>query len=399
MPPQELATAAPGLSPSHRVRGIDALRGLAVVLVVLHHINLRFQIDDYDVAGLLPGSVGTALFWSGYYSVITFFVISGFLITTLSIRRWISLERIPLSRFYRLRGARILPCLLLLLTVLSVLQWAGASDFVIHPERASLVRALVAALTFHVNWLEGHRGYLPANWDVLWSLSVEEAFYLLFPLMCLILRTERWIMTCMVALIVVGPFNRVALEGRDPWSDYAYLSCVDGIAFGCVTAWITARVRIGLPMLRAAMAVGVAIAISIVVFRKQISDLGLTKAGLNVTALELGVSLVLIGLAHGVGNATVSRGTAWLRLAGRCSYEIYLTHMFVVLGLMHPFRGLFGAWPAASAAYLVTYGIMLVLSILLGYAVERWFSAPLNEALRENWSTGGSLTLCRVRRG
>jgi peptidoglycan/LPS O-acetylase OafA/YrhL len=399
MLPQELATAAPGLSLGHRVRGIDALRGLAVVLVVLHHINLRFQIDDYDVAGLLPGSVGTALFWSGYYSVITFFVISGFLITTLSMRRWTSLERIPLSRFYRLRGARILPCLLLLLTVLSVLQLAGASDFVIHPERASLGRALVAALTFHVNWLEGHRGYLPANWDVLWSLSVEEAFYLLFPLMCLILRNERWIMTCMVALIVVGPFNRVALEGRDPWSDYAYLSCVDGIAFGCVTAWITARVRIDLPTVRAAMAVGVAITISIVVFRKQISALGLTKAGLNVTALELGVSLVLIGLARGVGNATLSKGTAWLRLAGRCSYEIYLTHMFVVLGLMHPFRSSFGAQLAASAVYLFTYGIMLALSILLGYAVERWLSEPLNAALRENWTEDGSLTLCRVRRG
>jgi hypothetical protein len=58
--------------------------------------------------------------------------------------------------------------------------------------------------------------------------------------------------------------------------------------------------------------------------------------------------------------------------------------MFVVLGLMHPFRSSFGTQPAASAAYLVTYGIMLALSILLGYAVERWLSGPLNEALREN---------------
>jgi peptidoglycan/LPS O-acetylase OafA/YrhL len=381
-PPRELATVTPEISLGHRVRGIDALRGLAVVLVVLHHINLRFDIDDYDVARLLPGSVDTAVFWSGYYSVTTFFVISGFLITTLSMRRWTSLERIPLSRFYRLRGARILPCLLLLLMVLSVLHRAGASDFTIQPERGSLGRALVAALTFHINWLEGHRGYLPANWDVLWSLSVEETFYALFPLICLMLRNERRIVICMVALIVVGPFNRVALQGRDPWGDYAYFSCMDGIAFGCITAWIAARVRLGLPVLRAAMALGVAIAVTIVVFRKQTADLGLTKAGLDVTALELGVALVLTGLARGVGNATLSRGTAWLRLAGRCSYEIYLTHMFVVLGLMHPFRDLFGARPAASAAYLATYAIMLVLSILLGYVVERWFSDPLNKALR-----------------
>ena len=107
------------------------------------------------------------MFWSGYYSVMTFFVISGFLITTLSMRRWTFLEQIAPSRFYQLRGARILPCLLILLAVLSVLHWVGASDFTIRPQLASLPRALVAALTFHVNWLEGHRGYLPANWDVL----------------------------------------------------------------------------------------------------------------------------------------------------------------------------------------------------------------------------------------
>jgi peptidoglycan/LPS O-acetylase OafA/YrhL len=382
MPPQEFATAVPGLCPGHRVRGIDALRGLAVVLVVLHHINLRFDIYGYDVAGLLPGPVDKALFWSGYYSVMSFFVISGFLITTLSIRRWTVLGRIALSGFYRLRGARILPCLLTLLVVLSVLHWVGASDFTIRPELASLGRALVAALTFHVNWLEGHRDYLPANWDVLWSLSVEETFYLLFPLMCLMLRNERWIMLCMVALIGIGPFNRVALEGRDPWGDYAYFSCMDGIAFGCITAWITARVELGRSALRVAMAVGVIMAVTIVVFRQQILALGLPKAGLDVTALELGVALILIGLAGGVGNVTLSRGTAWLRLAGRCSYEIYLTHMFVVLGLMHLFTDLFGAGPADSAAYLAAYAIMLVLSVLLGYVVERWFSDPLNRVLR-----------------
>jgi len=385
-PPQEIATAAPGLSVGRRVEGIDVLRGLAVVLVVLHHIHLRFRLNHYPVAGLLPAPLGTVLFGSGYYSVITFFVISGFLIASLSLRRWGSLDGIPLSRFYRLRGARILPCLLLLLAVLSVLHLAGASDFTIKPERASLGRALAAALTFHVGWLEGQRGYLPANWDVLWSLSVEETFYVLFPLVCLMLRRERWIIMCMVALIVIGPLNRVALEGREPWDEYAYLSCMDGVAFGCIAAWVAARVRLSRPVLRGALAAGTLPAISIVVFRKQVSDLGLTGMGLNITILEMGMALVLMALAGGVGNTALSRGTGWLQLAGRCSYEIYLTHMFVVLGLMHPFRTLFETGPASFAVYGITYAIMLVLSILVGYIVERRFSDPLHTALREKYS-------------
>jgi peptidoglycan/LPS O-acetylase OafA/YrhL len=365
-----------------RVQAIDALRGLAVVLVVLHHIHLRFELNDYDVAKLLPTPIATVVFWSGYYAVIAFFVISGFLITGLSLRRWGSLDRIPLSRFYQLRGARILPCLLALLAILSVLHVAGATDFAIDRERASIGRALTAALTFHVNWLEGHRGYLPANWDVLWSLSVEECFYLSFPLLCLVLRSERWIMISMAVLIVIGPFNRIALEGQDPWQDYAYLSCMDGIAFGCIAAWITARARLSRAVLRGALALGALAALSIVIFRKQASDLGLTSSGLHITVLEVGIALMLLALARGVGNGPLSKGTALLQMAGRCSYEIYLTHMFVVLGLMHVFKNLWGASPGTWAVYPPSYAIMLALSVLLGYVVERRFSDPLNAALR-----------------
>jgi len=383
-PTHEPVKTARELSAEHRSPGIDVLRGLAVVLVVIQHIHLRFRIDHYGVADLLPERIGKVLFFSGHYSVITFFVISGFLIASLSLHRWESLERIPVLHFYRLRAARILPCLLLLLAVLSALHLAGASDFVIKPERASLGRALVAALTFHVNWLEGQRGYLPANWDVLWSLSVEEVFYVLFPLLCLTVRRERWVLICMLALVVIGPLNRIALEGQQPWAGKAYLSCMDGIAFGCIAAWITARVRLGRSTIGAAMILGVAAVMLIVVFRRQTVDLGLTKTGLNVTILEMGIALVLIGLAQGMGKSTLSRGTTLLQLAGRCSYEIYLVHMFVVVGLMHPFRALFGAAPHNAAIFLTSYATMLALSILFGYAVQRWFSEPFNKALRGN---------------
>src|ERR1700761_3820811 len=245
-------------SGSFRLAGVDVLRGLCVLLVVLHHTNLRFVLNDYPV-DVLPGLLKRVLFWTGTYSVITFFVISGFLITGLSIRRWNALGSVHVGRFYQMRFARIAPCLLLLLTIGSVLHLAGTHGFTIQPDNASLQRALLAALTFHVNWLEGHHGYLPGNWDVLWSLSIEETFYVIFPLACVLIRNERLLLFPLACLIVAGPINRVWLADQDPWGTYAYLSCSDGIAFGCLVALACARLRIPRPALRFAFIAGATI--------------------------------------------------------------------------------------------------------------------------------------------
>ena len=194
---------------SGRVPGIDVLRGLCIVAVVLHHINLRIHFRDSSLGHWMGPAANRALFWSGYYGVRVFFVISGFLITTWSLKRWSisekpNLAQLNLRQFYLMRFARIMPCLLGLLLLLAVLDRFSVPYFTINPQHTSLWRALLAALTFHVNWLEARTGYLPANWDVLWSLSVEEVFYVFFPLLCTLVRKQA----LLIALLWLPDFDR-----------------------------------------------------------------------------------------------------------------------------------------------------------------------------------------------
>ncbi len=368
-----------------RLPGVDVLRGVAAMLVVLRHIHIRFRINGYEVQPFLPETLGTVLLNTGHYSVVCFFVISGFLITRLSLRRWGSPHRISPAVFYGLRAARILPCLLLVVAASSVLHLLDVGPFVIRSERGSLGDAVFAALGFHVNWYEGRHGYLPGNWDVMWSLSVEETFYLLFPLACLALRSPIAILFGLLPVIAIAPFNRVWLQGIVPWDDYSWLSCMDGIAMGCIVGWMSERRPLGRSGARVAMAAGVAAVLLIIVFRKATTALGLTATGTYVSVLELGMALVLLAMGSGVGNTALARGTSLLRAVGRCSYELYLTHMFVIFGFFIAFRALFGSSAPHSAIYPTSYALMLILSVVLGHLVSRWFSEPANRALRERF--------------
>ena len=382
-----------GEQTKYRVAGIDLLRGLCIVAVVVHHINLRIHFRDSSLGQLIGPAANRVLFWNGYYGVRMFFVISGFLITSWSLKRWGKLSQLNLRQFYRMRFARIMPCLAGLLLVLILLDRLGVPRFVVNTQHTSLLRASIAALGFHVNWLEAKTGYLPASWDVLWSLSVEEVFYILFPLLCILLRKQALLIGTLLCFVLVGPFARVHTQ-NELWSDYGYLSCMDGIAFGCLAAMVAAKIRFSNKPNLAFRISGILFCLIITVFRGIAARLAFYKAGLDVTILEIGSALLLIALQQKAESQPTSdevgtirlkgvtealyRSTAFLRWFGRNSYEVYLTHMFAVW----PMVGLFFYFHQSIHRAPLWFLATLALAGELGYLVARFYSEPLNQRLR-----------------
>ena len=387
-------TAAAADQNKYRVPGIDLLRGLCIVAVVLHHINLRIHFRDSSLGQLLGPAANRALFWNGYYGVRMFFVISGFLITSWSLKRWGRLSQLNVRQFYQMRFARIMPCLAGLLLVLILLDRLGVPHFVVNTQHTSLIRASIAALGFHVNWLEAKTGYLPASWDVLWSLSVEEVFYILFPLLCTFLRKQALLIGMLVCFVLIGPYARVHTQ-NELWSDYGYLSCMDGIAFGCLAAIVAAKNKLSAKANLAFRTSGALLCLLITVFRGIAARLAFYKAGLDVTVLEIGSVLLLIALQQKAESQPISdkgetvfslkgvsealyRSTAFLRWFGRNSYEVYLTHMFAVW----PMVGLFFYFHQSIHLSPLWFLATLALAGGLGDLVARFYSEPLNHRLR-----------------
>lgn len=379
-----------------RFETVDLLRGLSILAVVLLHCWVRFLVNGVAVGTGLPRWLSHLLLRNGGNGVTIFFAISGFLIMLTSIRRFGGLRHMRARLFYRIRFARIAPLLLLILVVLSLLHWASlywqAFDSWHVKKAVGLPRALFSALTFHLNWLEAKTGYLPANWDVMWSLSVEEMFYLFFPLVCVAFVGERsplrrvgWPLLFLLAgaMLVLGPWARSVWITTDIGQEKSYLGGMNAIAMGCLAALLCDRLSrvaaIGRGWFYAAEIVGWVLIAWMATWPRWTWLHGasrfLARTDLDDTVLPLGVCLVMV--------ATVlrgSRGGGWLtapvRWFGRHSYEVYLTHEFLVLlGVMAYLR-----WHGARPGMWTV--VITLLTAPLGWAVARWFSEPMNRLLR-----------------
>lgn len=365
---------------SGRIDQIDVLRGISILAVIVHHMNLRMPLNKTPLGRHLPAALTSDLGWNGYNGVIIFFAISGFLITSTCLRRWNTLSQISLPRFYRLRAARIAPMLLALLLVLSALHLLRVPYFTINPARSSLPRALFAALTLHVNWLEARHGYLPANWDVLWSLSNEEMFYLFFPVLCLLLKRRAALISALGLFILAGPLARTVFTHNSLWADYGYLSAMDAISMGCVAAIAADAIAFSPRNRRAMQWIGCALIVFVTGFRVEVGRIGVYRMGLDVTLLAAGTALACIAFLQ---NSLP--GSWWLapvRWFGRNSYEVYLTHMMVVF----PVLAMAALFDQARLWAPLWYGLALCLAGALGGVIAHCYSEPMNRRLRRRWS-------------
>ena len=108
----------------NRIDGIDLLRGLSIVFVLMNDVNMRLLGANVSYTKALPAELIDTLVWNGQFAVQMFFVISGYLITSTSIRRWKKPATLKIKSFYLLRFARIAPLMILLLLILSGLHLA-----------------------------------------------------------------------------------------------------------------------------------------------------------------------------------------------------------------------------------------------------------------------------------
>lgn len=365
--------------------GIDILRGFSILTVILLHLNIRFGFSNTFLKEVLPKKLFSFLFWNGFYGVAIFFTLSGFLITSSILKKWGHLSKIKLKAFYWYRFSRIIPLLVLLLIVSSIFHFANIPGFVINPEQTSLSRAIFSVLTFHFNWLEIQVGYLPANWDVLWSISIEESFYLFFPIMCLFLKKEWQFMIILLLFLALSPWARTHLYLGSELAEKNHFAFLDSIALGCMTAIIIKKLTFSKWINWALLIVGWSMVILIILFKGFVYKAGIVGLGLNISILSLGISLILFWMHENHRSRKEKNYLlfSWLRQMGVYSYEIYLTHMFVIIFGVQFFKYL-----SLSTNWLVPYSLLLILiSFFLGKITFHKLSEPLNIWLRKKWTS------------
>ncbi len=366
-----------------RLRGLDGLRAIAVITVILFHF----------APGALPG---------GYIGVDIFFVISGFLITTLLLRERAANGRISFPRFWGRRARRLLPALAVVVLASCTAALVIGGDVLV-----GIGRQVLGATTFSYNWIAiaSQTSYFdsttPELFRNLWSLAVEEQFYLVWPFMVaalVLFRRRGWALAIvsLLALASITAMVSIALAGASPTRVYYGTDTHSfGLAIGAVLAivaldWSPRALEWGRSTRRL-------LSSSAIVAVLGLLALSWLLVEDSPVVFQGGLALVAVLTAVAICGALVPGSVigrildvAPLRLVGERSYGLYLWHwpVFILVTAALP-QG--DVW--------IIGGIALAITVAFAVLSYRFIEQPVRRngfrAAARSWA--GAFRTGRVR--
>lgn len=344
---------------------LDGLRAVAVVAVMLYHGGVTWA------AG-------------GFLGVDVFFVLSGFLITSLLVKEWMRTGRIALRAFWLRRARRLLPAMLVVLVAVA------AHFFFVSAQQQSTLRGdSLATLGYVSNWwfMVSGQSYFaqflePSPLRHTWSLAIEEQFYIVFPLLLVaLLGRARLGLGRLRALLLVGALGSAGLMAVvfEPLADpsrayYGTDTRMQALLLGAVLALVPALTRPATPVYSrlhgrlvrlpgSGLAGWLALAGLLVLFvtARELSP-WMYRGGFLLVAV---LSAVVIASVLRAPRSTLGRILSWRPVVavGVVSYGLYLWHWPVYVALNHERTGLDG--PALLSARVALTGLLAALSYRL----------------------------------
>jgi peptidoglycan/LPS O-acetylase OafA/YrhL len=293
-----------------RLPALDGLRGISILLVLLAHAS---QTHGFSSPGLIRAAAR-----HGSIGVDVFFVLSGFLITLLLLRELERTRTVSLKDFYRRRALRILPAYITFLLAVGVITHLGLAHL--------QGRDWIGVLTYTVNFLE------KPSWEIghVWSLSIEEQFYLIWPALLLAAGKRRarlaalgYLAAAPVLRLLIWACYRPHLNMVDSWT----FTRMDSIAAGCLLALFASepsfRERFRLSerqALRLIVAATGVLVVSLAASQRALYDIAL---GYSINAVTISA---IVWICINCSQGPVSRFLHWrpLVVMGTLSYSIYL---------------------------------------------------------------------------
>lgn len=335
------------------VPALDGIRGVAVALIVWRHLELL--VPAWEDGAPLAGS---------FLGVDLFFVLSGFLITSLLLGEQEHTGAIRFGGFFRRRALRLLPALLVLLG--AHLGYAAVAGLPAGLERSSLL----SILFYYSNWKIASELYVAEGLGHMWSLAVEEQFYLVWPFVVALLAGRRRPRALLPALLVAATVA-VALHRAVLWRQGAgwlplYVRTdtrADSLLIGALTALVWSRgpvVARSVPVVATAGLALVAVFAAVVPVDSPAYYLG------GFTVVAVAAAAVVLGVLHGGWWGARLFAARSLRAIGRVSYGLYLWHLPVFTGVQR-----YGAGWSAPARVATGLSLAAIATIVSWWCIER----------------------------